>query len=196
MQAFYNARRRNLLKASLNAAHEALARLEAKLSERGHQFTLITQNIDDLHERAGSTTVLHMHGELLKARCLACTAISPWLDDLGPGNGCPACGQTNRLRPHVVWFGEVPLHLPAIEDALASVDMFVAIGTSGSVYPAAGFVMTARENGARTCELNLEPSDNRHLFHEQRYGAATAVVPAWVTETLAEHAPVDQGDGH
>lgn len=96
----------------------------------------------------------------------------------------------------MVWFGEVPLHLPAIEDALASVDMFVAIGTSGSVYPAAGFVMTARENGARTCELNLEPSDNRHLFHEQRYGAATAVVPAWVTETLAEHAPVDQGDGH
>jgi len=185
VQAFYNARRHNLLDARPNAAHGALARLEAALAARGDLLTLVTQNIDDLHERAGSQRVLHMHGELLKARCIACKAISPWRQDLGADDRCPFCGHAGLLRPHVVWFGEVPLCLQLVEDALITADLFAAIGTSGSVYPAAGFVSLARENGVRTCELNLEPSDNGHLFDGQRYGAATAIVPVWVDDILA-----------
>ena len=189
VHAFYNARRRNLLSARPNAAHEALARLEAGLAARGDELVLVTQNVDDLHERAGSRRVLHMHGELLKARCVACQAILPWHDDLSLRSSCPACCRTGDLRPHAVWFGEMPLHLTAIEDALTTADAFVAIGTSGSVYPAAGFVATARQNGAPTCELNLEPSDNGHLFDARRYGAATVVVPGWVEEVLRGRTP-------
>ena len=177
VHAFYNARRRNLLPARPNAAHEALAKLETGLAARGNELVLVTQNIDDLHERAGSIRLLHMHGELLKARCLACRAILPGQNDLDRQTECPACHQTGHLRPHVVWFGETPLHLPAIEDALLSADSFVAIGTSGSVHPAAGFVAVARNNGVPTCDLNLHPSDNRHLFDTQRYGPATTIVP-------------------
>ena len=184
VQAFYNARRRNLLGARPNAAHAALARLEAGLGARGDQLMLITQNIDDLHERAGSQRVIHMHGELLQARCLACHAVSVWREDLGAGEACPHCHALGRLRPNVVWFGEMPLHMGEIEDALALADLFVAIGTSGSVYPAAGFVQEVRSKGVPTCELNLEPSDNAHMFSECQYGAASEIVPAWVNTVL------------
>jgi len=185
VHAFYNARRRNLLEAHPNAAHAALARLEVDLAARGGELVLVTQNIDDLHERAGSRRVLHMHGELLQARCIACHALTTWRSDLDVVDSCPACGQLGRLRPHVVLFGEMPLHMEAIEAALAGSDLFVAIGTSGSVYPAAGFVAEARAQRIRTCELNLDPSGNAHLFDVGDYGPATTIVPAWVDEMLA-----------
>ncbi len=184
VQAFYNARRRNLLAAAPNAAHGALARLEAALSARGHHLMLVTQNIDDLHERAGSQLVIHMHGELLKARCVACHAVTVWHEDLGAGEQCPHCHAPGRLRPHVVWFGEMPLHMQAIEDALTLTDVFVAIGTSGSVYPAAGFVREMQGKGVPTCELNLEPSDNAAMFTQRHYGAASRIVPIWVDGLL------------
>ena len=184
VQAFYNARRGNLLAAEPNAAHAALVRLEAGLAARGDELSLVTQNIDDLHERAGSNQVVHMHGELRKARCTACEAVVPWDGDLGAGEPCPACGTVGTLRPHVVWFGEMPLFMDEIETALATADLFVAIGTSGSVYPAAGYVSAARDLGIRTCELNLEPSDNADAFDDRQYGAATAIVPAWVASVL------------
>jgi NAD-dependent deacetylase len=182
--AFYDLRRRNLLNAKPNAAHFALARLEAALDERGGSLTLVTQNIDDLHERAGSARVIHMHGELLKARCNACEAIRPCLDDLTISHACPDCGRAGALRPHVVWFGEMPLEMDSIDRALRMADLFVAIGTSGAVYPAAGFVAEARAYGMRTCEINLEAADNADLFDEQRLGSASKTVPAWVEEAL------------
>ena len=184
VQAFYNARRRALLDAHPNAGHLALARLQNSLAERGGNLSLVTQNVDDLHERSGARDVLHMHGELLKARCLRCGHVSVWRDDLGAADHCPACGTAAALRPHIVWFGEMPLHLEAIEAALDSADLFVAIGTSGSVYPAAGFVGRARRRGIRTCELNLEPSDNCHLFDSTVYGPAKTIVPLWVEDFL------------
>jgi NAD-dependent deacetylase len=179
---FYNARRRNLLAASPNAAHVALARLEAELTRRGGELTLVTQNIDDLHERAGSTGVVHMHGELLKARCAACGAVSEWRDDLFVESRCGCAG---ALRPHVVWFGETPLYMEEIYAALEAADLFVAIGTSGAVYPAAGFVREARARGLRCCELNLEPSDNAAEFDDRRYGRASEIVPSWAEEILS-----------
>jgi len=185
VHAFYNARRRNLITANPNAAHFALARLETALTERGGNLTLVTQNIDDLHERAGSKHVIHMHGELLRARCTTCEAVSPWREDLGLRDRCPACGGTGVLRPHVVWFGEMPLQIDEIYAALQKADFFVAIGTSGSVYPAAGFVSEARALGICACEINLEPSDNAQQFDDRRYGLASEAVPAWVDEVLA-----------
>ncbi len=177
---FYNARRRNLLAASPNAAHAALARLAGAVD-----LWLCTQNVDDLHERAGAPRVHHMHGELLKARCLACGVAAAWRDDLTTADACPACGAPGELRPDVVWFGEMPIGMEAIEDALLAADLFVAIGTSGSVYPAAGFVGMARDAGVRTCEINLEPSGNAFDFDERRYGPASEAVPAWATELTA-----------
>ena len=185
VHAFYNMRRRNLIEAAPNAAHYALARLEARLKERGGSLTLVTQNIDDLHARAGSREVTHMHGELLKARCVACGAIMPWCEDLSVDTPCPSCGDTGNLRPHVVWFGEMPLFMDRIYDELLDADLFVAIGTSGSVYPAAGFVSEARGHGIRTCEINLEPSDNAWQFDERRYGPASEIVSAWVKDVLS-----------
>jgi NAD-dependent deacetylase len=182
--AFYDLRRRDLMNAKPNAAHFALARLEGALTERGDGLTLVTQNIDDLHERAGSKRVIHMHGELLKARCGACEAVLPWLDDLTVAHACPHCGHAGALRPNVVWFGEMPLAMDLIDDALRKSNLFVAIGTSGAVYPAAGFVADARAYGVPTCEINLEAADNADLFDEQRLGAASETVPAWVEETL------------
>src|SRR5918995_513710 len=140
VHAFYNKRRRNLIEAEPNPAHFALARLKATLAERGGNLFLCTQNIDDLHERAGSRRVVHMHGELLKARCIWCEAVTEWRGDLGSENTCPSCGRVGGMRPHVVWFGEMPLEMDVIEAGLMGADLFVAIGTSGSVYPAAGFV--------------------------------------------------------
>ena len=177
---FYDARRRQLREVEPNAAHRALARLE---HESGHDVLLVTQNVDDLHERAGSRDVLHMHGELLKARCLACGARVEWREDLLPRPPCPRCG-TPALRPDVVWFGEVPYHLDAIYDALWDCDVFAAIGTSGVVYPAAGFVRTARSAGACTIEMNLGASEAASAFDEVREGPATVTVPAWVAELM------------
>ncbi len=182
--AFYDARRRNLLEAEPNAAHVALARLERELLGQGGELTLVTQNIDDLHERAGSQRVLHMHGELLKARCRNCEAASVWRGDLTVEDACPDCALPGALRPHVVWFGEAPLHLDDIDRALRNADLFVAIGTSGAVYPAAGFVAEARACGVPTCEINLEAADNAYCFDEARYGPASETVPAWVEDVL------------
>jgi NAD-dependent deacetylase len=182
--AFYDARRRNLLAAEPNAAHVALARLETELLANHGRLTLVTQNIDDLHERGGSSHVLHMHGELLKARCVRCESVWPWLSDLGLADVCPDCGVAEVLRPHVVWFGEYPLHLDEIDNALRNADRFVAIGTSGAVYPAASFVAEARAYGVPTCELNLEAADNAFCFDEAHYGPASETVPAWVEEML------------
>jgi NAD-dependent deacetylase len=185
VHAFYNLRRRNVLDAEPNPAHFALARLEAALAARGDELTLVTQNIDDLHERAGARRVTHMHGELLKARCAHCEAVHPWLRDLAVSDHCPDCRRSGHMRPHVVWFGEIPLAMDAIQSRLGSADLFVAIGTSGAVYPAAGFVAQAVALGIDAREINLEPSDNAELFDARRYGRASEVVPAWVEEVLA-----------
>jgi len=184
VRAFYNARRANLAAAAPNPAHFALARLQGELTARGGRLFLCTQNVDDLHEKAGSTAVVHMHGELAVTRCHACEAVHP---DPGPLDGeaaCGACGAADMARPHVVWFGEVPLFMDEIFEALEDSDLFVAIGTSGSVYPAAGFVTEARRMGIRTCEINLAPSDNARAFDERLYGPASEVVPRWVEDVL------------
>ena len=181
VQRFYDARRAALKEVEPNAAHRALSRLEQWL---GDDLLVVTQNIDDLHERAGSTRVLHMHGELLSALCRACEDRTPWHDDLGHGPECPQCAAT-ALRPDVVWFGEVPYEMHRIFEALESCDLFVSIGTSGAVYPAAGFVRAARAYGARTLELNLLPSEGSMFFHESRQGPASELVPAWVDDLLS-----------
>lgn len=178
---FYDARRVALLAVDPNPAHAALAQLEQAL---GDDVLVITQNIDDLHERAGSTRVLHMHGELLSALCRACHGRHRWEADLVDLPPCPGCGVT-ELRPDVVWFGEVPYQMDRIAAALAQADLFVSIGTSGAVYPAAGFVRHAMRYGAQTLELNLEPSEGTVWFHEARHGRAGDLVPAWVEELLA-----------
>jgi NAD-dependent deacetylase len=176
---FYNERRRGLAGVRPNAAHEALARLEAAWPG---DFLLVTQNVDDLHDRAGSRRLLHMHGELLKARCLACRTVLPWPGDLDADDRCPAC-RHGRLRPHIVWFGERPLEMERIYAALERCGLFVAIGTSGHVYPAAGFVEAVRSR-AHTLELNLEPSKVVDAFLEHRTGRASELVPAFVAELL------------
>lgn len=185
VRAFYNARRENLAGAAHNAAHTALARLEAGLAARGGELFLCTQNVDDLHERAGSQRVVHMHGELAVTRCHHCEATHPDTGPLTPEAVCQACGRDQGSRPHVVWFGEIPLFMEEIENALAEADLFVSIGTSGSVYPAAGFVEMARAMGVATCEINLEPSANAYVFDEKVYGPATETVPAWVERVLS-----------
>ena len=186
VHAFYNDRRQGLLSGpvSPNAAHAALARLEANWPG---EVLLVTQNIDDLHERAGSENLIHMHGELLKARCMDCGAVLPWHEDMTLRDHCAACGHVGRLRVHVVWFGEMPFEMERIYEALAACDLFLSIGTSGNVYPAAGFVQEARLNGrAHTVELNLEPSEGASLFAERIHGPATEVVPAYVAQLLAQ----------
>jgi NAD-dependent deacetylase len=183
---FYNARRRNLLDPAVapNAAHQALARLEAAVAARGGEVLLVTQNVDNLHERAGSKNLLHMHGEMLKARCQLCGEVMRWEGDLTRQSVCPSCAGPGRLRPHIVWFEEMPLYMPEIEQALNRCRLFVSVGTSGNVYPAAGFVSLARRAGADTLELNLERSLGASRFRDGRYGKASAIVPAWVDEVL------------
>lgn len=178
---FYNRRRRKMAGIRPNAAHMALERLEREFSG---DFILVTQNIDDLHEAASSRKLVHMHGELAKALCEACGQRSTWTGDMSIDSQCPACGTIGRLRPDVVWFGEMPYHMGRIHAALSACDLFVSIGTSGSVYPAAGFVEEARFNSAHTIELNLEPSEGGNLFAEAHYGQATEVVPAFVERLL------------
>ena len=182
---FYNARRRQLLSPETrpNAAHVALADLERRWEG---DFLLVTQNVDDLHERAGSRRLLHMHGELLKARCARTERTFPWTGDLTVETPCECCGAAGSLRPHVVWFGEIPLDLERISAALSRCDLFVSIGTSGNVYPAAGFVREARLEGrARTVELNLEATLTSGLFDEQILGPATRIVPQFVERLLS-----------
>jgi NAD-dependent deacetylase len=184
VHGFYNARRRGLLAAAVqpNPAHFALAELE-----RGWpgEVLLVTQNIDDLHERAGSRNLIHMHGELLKARCAGCGAVTEAPGDLDDSLVCAACGRPGEMRPHVVWFGEMPLEVERIYESLSRCGTFVAIGTSGTVYPAAGFVEAAAA-GARTVELNLERSFGHTLFGEGSYGPASSVVPRFVNALLAD----------
>lgn len=180
VHAFYNARRDNLVAAESNDAHRALAALELlwEAEARG-DFLLVTQNIDDLHERGGSREVLHMHGELLKSRCQACGHVFAHTHTISTRTPCPDCSQAGGLRPDVVWFGEMPLGLETIYEALSRCDLFVAIGTSGTVYPAAGFVTEAKAAGAWTVELSLEPGEVSPLFDERHYGPATQIVPEW-----------------
>ncbi len=181
---FYNMRRRGVQTAEPNAAHRALAELEAGLEARGGRMTLITQNVDNLHEQAGSKNLLHMHGELCKAACAACGDVCDWRDDLSVKTVCGACGRSGAMRPYVVWFGEIPRFMDEAADAIMAAELFVSIGTSGSVYPAAGFVAEARALGIPAMELNLEPSENAYLFNDSRYGPATEVAPQWVREVL------------
>jgi len=182
VQQFYDDRRAALGRVSPNRAHEALARLDRHWPG---ELTIVTQNVDDLHERAGARRLIHMHGELLSALCRACDARTPWREGLRDGPACPACGNTDGLRPDIVFFGEMPYALDRIDAALARADLFVSIGTSGAVYPAAGYVQTARYHGARTLELNLDPSAGSIFFDETRLGRAGELVPEWVAEVLA-----------
>ncbi len=179
VQDFYNRRRRQLAEVTPNAAHHALAKLAAEWD--GH-LLLVTQNVDDLHDRAHAAlapkagfSLIHMHGELLKARHVTTGTVQDWSDDIAVESG---------LRPHIVWFGEMPFDMERIEEALYSCDLFVSIGTSGNVYPAAGFVAAARRSGAHTVELNLEPSLGQSYFAEQHYGPATKIVPEFVERLL------------
>jgi NAD-dependent deacetylase len=181
VQAFYDARRAKLGTVEPNAAHAALARLDAQWPG---ELLIVTQNVDDLHERAGARRILHMHGELGSAWCLACGSRMRWQGPLADEPPCPSCGDSGRLRPDIVWFGEMPYEMERIDRALMAADLFVSIGTSGAVYPAAGFVQTARYSGARTLEINLEPSLGSVYFHETRIGRAGELVPAWVEEIL------------
>jgi len=178
---FYDERRARLAKVEPNAAHEALAALDA---EWPGELLIVTQNVDDLHERAGARRLVHMHGELLSALCAACGKAMRWTHSLPPESICDGCG-SRALRPDIVFFGEMPYQMDLIDDALRQADLFVSVGTSGAVYPAAGFVQTARHVGARTLELNLEPSAGSFYFEESRMGAASALVPALVRELLA-----------
>lgn len=178
---FYDMRRAALATVAPNPAHEALARLER---DWPGQVLLVTQNVDDLHERAGSQNVLHMHGELNSALCVACGHRLGWQGSLPPGSVCPACAAP-LLRPDIVFFGEIPYQMERIEEALAGASLFVSIGTSGAVYPAAGFVRMARAMAVDTLELNLEPSAGSHWFDECRHGPASVIVSAWVDELLA-----------
>ncbi|WP_448192416.1 Sir2 family NAD+-dependent deacetylase [Azospirillum sp. sgz301742] len=183
VQEFYNARRRGLLDPAVrpNPAHDALAELERRWPG---DVLVVTQNIDDLHERAGTTNLVHMHGELLKIFCAHCRFKQDCRTDLSVEDFCPSCGRKGGLRPDVVWFGEMPYHMERIYAALTGCDLFVSIGTSGNVYPAAGFVAEARAGGARTVELNLEPSAGASLFEDSIHGPAGAVVPAFVRDLL------------
>ena len=177
---FYNARRANCLGARPNPAHDALAGLQRAAPDR---VTLVTQNVDDLLERAGAPSVIHMHGELTRALCAACTHRWDAPHQMAPTDPCPACAAA-ATRPDIVWFGELPYHMEQIDAALQQADLFVAIGTSGNVYTAAGFVQEAALAGARTLELNLEPSATASLFDDARFGLASTVVPDWVAGVL------------
>lgn len=182
VQRFYDLRREALGRVEPNAAHKALARLDA---EWGGELLLVTQNVDDLHERAGSKRLLHMHGELKSALCPACDRRFRWEAPLSGNTCCPACRAPDSLRPDIVWFGEMPYHMDAIDRALMGADLFVSIGTSGNVYPAAGFVDLARHAGARCLELNLDPSMTSDRFDESRLGKAGRLVPELVESLLA-----------
>jgi NAD-dependent deacetylase len=182
---FYDARRARLGEVEPNAAHQALARLDAGWPG---ELLIVTQNVDDLHERAGAKQLLHMHGELASGWCLGCGERFGWSGPMGEGAECLSCGTVGMVRPDIVWFGEMPYEMERIDEAIMKADLFVSIGTSGAVYPAAGFVQTARYCGARTLEINLEPSQGSIFFDERRYGPAGVEVPKWVSEVLDRRA--------
>ncbi|WCL54909.1 Sir2 family NAD+-dependent deacetylase [Gimibacter soli] len=187
VQRFYNERRAKLADVQPNAAHRALGRLQQAFDG---QVTLVTQNVDDLLERGGARDVIHMHGELLKVRCVPCGTVHGWRDDCTQATRCPACGAAPGMRPDIVWFGEMPYHLDRIYAALGDCDLFVSIGTSGNVYPAAGFVAEVRRAGyAHTVEINLEPSAGVSYFAERRHGKAGEIVPDFVESLLKGEAP-------
>ena len=179
---FYDQRRAALATVTPNAAHEALARLDR---EWMGELLIVTQNVDDLHERSGAKRLVHMHGELMSALCEACGARAGYGGAMRDGTLCGSCGATDVLRPDIVFFGEMPYQMDAIDRALSRADLFLSIGTSGAVYPAAGYVRSARHFGAHTLELNLEPSDGSFFCNDSRLGPASKLVPAWVDEVLA-----------
>lgn len=182
VQRFYNLRRAALKTVQPNPAHQAIARLQ---HDWGHgKVTLITQNVDDLHERGGSRDLWHMHGELLKVHCTACRQVVEWSGDVTADTACRFCERQGTMRPDIVWFGEMPFFMDEIYQSLQQADLFVAIGTSGHVYPAAGFVAEAARHGASTLEFNVEPSQVSAAFKEQRIGPAGQTVPAWVDSLL------------
>lgn len=183
VQRFYNERRRQLLSGEVhpNPAHRALALLEQEFEG---EVTLVTQNIDDLHERSGSRKVIHMHGEILKMFCTRTHEVYDIRSDIEAEMCCACCAVSGTLRPDIVWFGEVPYHMEVISDALARCDLFLSIGTSGNVYPAAGFVSMANQVGAHTVEINLEPSVTQSRFKEKIYGKAGVVLPGYVNALL------------
>ena len=184
VHTFYDARRHRLGTVEPNAAHKALARLDA---DWPGDLLLVTQNVDDLHERAGSRRLLHMHGRLTSGWCLACGQRFAWSGAMGEGAVCPECGMVGKVRPDIVWFGEMPYEMERC-------DLFVSIGTSGAVYPAAGFVQSAKYCGAKTLEINLEPSLGSYLFDQSRVGRAGDLVPEWVEELLqsAHSSPISR----
>jgi NAD-dependent deacetylase len=181
VHGFYNMRRGWLKEAKPNAAHRALARLE---QANGSDVLTVTQNVDGLHEAAGTHHLIHMHGELGRALCARCGTTLPWMQDLALTTACPVCHKAGYMRPDVVWFGEMPREMERIHEALRRCDLFVSVGTSGMVYPAAGFVAEAASGGAHTVELNLDPSEGASLFAEAHYGPATEIVPAFVEKLL------------
>ncbi len=183
VQQFYNLRRAALKRVEPNTGHHALARLE---QEWPGECLLVTQNVDDLHERAGSEKLIHMHGELRKVRCSHCQSVHPWGDDLSTETPCPACAATGAMRPHIVWFGEIPFEMEAIVEALTTCDLFLSIGTSGVVYPAAGFaMMAATRKSCRLIELNLESTEISPIFDEHRVGPVSRTLPTLVDSLLA-----------
>lgn len=186
VQRFYNARRRQLQSAEIspNPAHLALVKLEDYLQDH---FLLITQNVDDLHDRAGSQRLIHMHGELLKVRCVQSQQVLPWHADITPETHCQCCHPPQSLRPHIVWFGEMPLEMTRIDQQLAQADLFISIGTSGHVYPAAGFVEMAKNSGAKTIELNLDSTQGTSLFDEVYHGPAGIIVPEYIQQLLSQY---------
>lgn len=181
---FYDQRRKQLKKVSPNPAHKALALLEERLGS--DRFLLVTQNVDDLHERGGSQNLVHMHGELLKIRCIQCRQVTHTDGDIldGTEDGIPRCPCGGMLRPHIVWFGEVPFQIERIQTYLSQCTHFLSIGTSGVVYPAAGFLLWAKQVNATTYGINLEPPENHALFDRFYQGKAGEVLPQWV-ESLA-----------
>ncbi|MCC7168388.1 MAG: NAD-dependent deacylase [Rhodospirillales bacterium] len=184
---FYNQRRRQMVGGNIrpNAAHIALAKLEEEGAKRQIEVLVVTQNIDDLHEKAGSRNLLHMHGEMKKVRCESCDHVVAWEEDLTLETPCPACARPGGMRPHVVWFGEMPLYMDQIMQALERFDLFLSFGSSVNVYPAAGFVRQVRRAGrAHTVELNLEPSEGVELFAEILHGPASRIVPDYVERIL------------
>lgn len=184
VHAFYNARRANLKGAKPNPAHYALAELEKAWLARGGEFLLVTQNVDNLHELAGSERLIHMHGELTKMRCEHCGYVHEAFDEITVDLPCLNCREAGALRPHIVWFGEMPMEMDLIYNRLEACDVFVAIGTSGTVYPAAGFSQIAKQVGAKCIEINLEATETTSLFDEIRQGKASEAVPAWVAEIV------------
>ncbi len=183
VQNFYNKRRAQLKAVEPNAAHKALGRLQAELPGK---VTIVTQNVDNLHERGGASAVVHMHGELTKIRCRACAEVLDWVEDCTQETPCPSCSRTSTLRPHIVWFGEMPFHMEEIAERLEVCDLFISVGTSGNVYPAAGFVASVAHYGrAHTIEVNLEPSEGASMFAEHRRGKAGELLPLLVEELLS-----------